>query len=135
MHTFKLTADPDWVVRDDGLRCQVELSNYQDFLASGGVPLPADPPSPTEIIAALTAALERHYDLTASTRRYDNRYTCALRAGYPGPFHAEGSAFATWMDACNALGYQIMAAVQAGTHPMPTEESLIAEMPPMVWPE
>lgn len=97
------------------------------------------PPTPTpktndEIIAELTASLEAHYDTTAQERRYDNRITCALRAGYAGPFQAEGQAFAVWMDTCNALAYQIMAECMAGTRPIPTVDELLAEMPELVLP-
>lgn len=87
-----------------------------------------------EIIKELTAALEAHYDAKAKEKRYDNRLTCTLRAGYAGPFQAEGQTFAQWMDNCNAYGYQVMADCLAGTRTTPTEAELIAELPVMVWP-
>ena len=74
------------------------------------------------------------YDAAAQSHRYDNRFTCALRAGYPGPFQAEGLAFASWMDTCNAHGYEVMADCLAGARPIPTEEEFLGEMPEMVWP-
>lgn len=92
------------------------------------------PPSNEETIAVLTAALEAHYDTTAQVRRYDNRLTCAVRAGYPGPFQAEGLAFALWMDGCNAYAYQVMADCIAGKREVPIAEALIAELPAIVWP-
>lgn len=92
------------------------------------------PMSAADIEAILIAALDAHFDATANQRRYRDRYTCTVRAGYAGPFQAEGQAFATWMDTCNALGYQIMAEVQAGTRPIPLPAELIAAMPAMVWP-
>lgn len=89
-------------------------------------------PTVQEVVDAMTAL----FDATAQARRYDNRITCALRAGYAGPFQAEGQAFATWMDTCNALGYTMLAEVQAGTRPMPaTVEDALALLPPMEWPE
>lgn len=87
-----------------------------------------------EIIKELTLELEAHYDAKAQVRRYDNRITCALRAGYAGPFQTEGQAFAVWMDACNAYGYQVMQDVLAELRSIPTAEELIAELPEMVWP-
>jgi hypothetical protein len=92
------------------------------------------PMSAADIEAILVAALDAHFDATANQRRYRDRYTCSVRAGYVGPFQAEGVAFATWMDACNALGYQIMAEVKAGTRAIPTPAELVAAMPAMVWP-
>jgi len=81
------------------------------------------------------AALSNHLDTTAQARRYDNRITCALRAGSPGPFQSEGVAFASWMDACNALAYQFLSEVQAGTRPVPSStQELIDALPAMVWP-
>lgn len=86
------------------------------------------------LIASYDAALGRLFDAKASERTYRDRYTCAIRAGYPGPFQAEGIAFATWMDTCNALGYQIMADVRSGLRPLPTLEEFLAEMPQLAWP-
>lgn len=85
-------------------------------------------------MAEYVAALESHYDAAAQSRRYDNRLTCTLRAGYPGPFQTEGLAFATWMDECNAYAYGQMALVQAGERDQPTPDELVAELPAMVWP-
>lgn len=93
-------------------------------------------PEPTEqeIQDALTQALNKHLDSVAAQRRYDSRFTCALRAGFPGPFQAEGLAFAAFMDACNMVGYTLMKRAKAGDIPVPTDAQLIAEMPAMVWP-
>ena len=94
------------------------------------------PPSLEEQIAVFDAALVTYLDATARERRYDNRVTCALRAGYPGPFQAEGIAFAAWMDKCNALAYSLLAEVVAGTRPMPdSPQALIDLMPAIEWPE
>lgn len=95
-------------------------------------PAPYVPPAPT--VDDFDAALTAHLDATAQARRYDNRITCALRAGYTGPFQAEGQAFATWMDACNWQAYQVLAGVQSGALTMPTVEEFVADLPDMVWP-
>lgn len=87
------------------------------------------------LVSRYDAALTAHLDSTAQSRRWADRITCAVRAGYPNPWQAEGAAFGQWMDQCNALGYTILAEVQAGTRPLPSLEDFIAEMPPMVWPE
>jgi len=80
-------------------------------------------------------ALDNHLDSVAQQRRYDNRFTCALRAGYPGPFQAEGQAFAAWMDTCNATAYQILFDVQQGKRLPPNSvEEFINLMPIMQWP-
>lgn len=83
---------------------------------------------------SLITVLNNHLDSVAGQRRYDNRFTCSLRAGYIGPFQAEGAAFAAWMDQCNLVGYTIMAEVKASLRQVPTPEELIAAMPVIVWP-
>lgn len=83
---------------------------------------------------SLTQTLNKHLNEVAAQRRYDDRFTCALRAGFPGPFQAEGLAFAAFMDECNMVGYTMMKRAKAGEIPVPTDAELIAEMPAMVWP-
>ena len=111
-----------------------ELSD--EFIASMGLVATEPPAPPPPTVADFDAALTRHLDATAQARRYDSRITCTLRAGYPGPFQAEGQAFALWMDACNLAAYTLLAEVQAGTRPLPENtQALIEALPPMVWPE
>ena len=86
-------------------------------------------------ITAFDAALTAHLDATARQKRYTDRITCMVRAGFVGPFQSDGIAFSTWADGCNVLAYQMLQAVQAGTEPMPeSPEAFIATLPVMVWP-
>lgn len=87
-----------------------------------------------QTIAEYTAFLEGKFDAAAISKRYDNRLTCALRAAYPGPFQAEGAAFGSWMDECNAIAYALLLKVMAGEAEAPTTEQLWAMMPEIVWP-
>jgi hypothetical protein len=82
----------------------------------------------------LTSALSDYLNEVAGQRSYDDRFTCSLRAGYPGPFQAEGQTFAAWMDECNMVAYQIMSEVKRGMRPVPTEAELIEALPVIVWP-
>ena len=75
------------------------------------------------------AALEAHYDSVAKSKRYDNRLTFALRAGYSGPYQAEALVFAQWMDNCNVMAYQYMLDVEAGKLERPTIEAMIEMLP------
>lgn len=86
------------------------------------------------IIDKYQAAHDAHLNAAAKSRRYDSIHTAALRAGYPGPFHDEGVAFAQWMDACNAAGYQIMAEIEAETRAPLSVDDYIALLPPLVLP-
>jgi hypothetical protein len=87
------------------------------------------------LVASYDQALSNHLDFVAQSKRYDTRITCAVRAGYPGPFQAEGAAFAAWMDDCNAQAYRMWAEIEAGTRLMFADTAeFIAALPPMVWP-
>lgn len=103
------------------------------------IPLPmeaaAEPTlTPEEIVARLAAAVQIHLDATARQRNYDNIRSAALRAAYPGPWQAEGIAYAQWMDACWAHAYQVQADVAAGLRTIPTASELIAELPTLELP-
>lgn len=95
---------------------------------TGTYPIPQPKPTQDEILASLISVLEIEYDIVAKEKRYDSRYTCALRAGYQGPFQQQGIIFAQWMDNCNTKGYEIMSDVLLGTREIPTPEELTTEI-------
>lgn len=111
-----------------------DYATYIAWLAEGNTPEPIDPPTQAEVIASYTSALEAHYDEKARERKYDNRLTCTLRAGYAGPFQAEGTAFAIWMDNCNATVYGVLNDVISGLRSAPSITELISSLPVLVWP-
>lgn len=94
------------------------------------VPLQTD-----AIIAGFDRHLEAFFLAKAQERRYSSISRLIGRAGYPGPFQAEGIAFGTWMDACNAICYAVMADVLSGKVALPTWEDLMAQFLAMEWPE
>lgn len=85
------------------------------------------------LIKKFVASMEAHFDSVANVKNYDTRYTCALRAGYSGPFQSEGQAFALWMDSCNAYGYQELQKIKDGTRSVPTVEEFLSELPSAPW--
>ena len=86
------------------------------------------------IIDKYRRAHDAHLNAAAKTRGYSTIQSAAIRAGYAGPFQAEGQVFAQWMDACNALGYQVVAEVSAGTRPPLSIEEYILLLPVLVLP-
>ena len=120
----------DWLEADLG----DDLPAHADLIAlvrSKIVPYVPPPLTPADI----ESAMDQLFEQTAKAKRYDSRATCALRAGYPGPYQAEGLAFATWMDAQNAKAYALLAQVKAGKMPMPESvEAALALLDPMEWP-
>lgn len=128
----ELVETEDWYFQDDGEGPY--LAKWPDGLA---LPTDEEVEHAGFLVEQQTyiAALEAHYDSVAKQRRYDDRKTCTLRAGYAGPFQAEGTAFAIWMDNQNVYAYAQLDAVLAGDREKPTPDELIAELAPMVWPQ
>jgi len=122
------------MLRNDALALGTPLTEYEDMIAlveSRIVPYVAPPLT----VQAITDTMTALFDAVAQSKNYDNRITCTMRAGYPGPFQAEGIAFATWMDTCNATAYVLLAEVKAGNMPMPeTLDAALSLLPPMIWP-
>lgn len=79
----------------------------------------------TEAVGVMTEYMNEF----ANERYYDDIKSAALRAGYEGPFHAEGIKYATWMDNTWAAGYSILASVESGDIDPPTKEELLAMLP------
>lgn len=82
----------------------------------------------------LIKAIQNHLDTEAQAHFYDGILSlCSYDTSANSKFGAEGRAGVIWRDACWALGYQVMADVEAGTRTIPTITELLAEMPEMVW--
>lgn len=80
-------------------------------------------------------ALEEYFDKKANERGYTTIHTASLRAALVNsPYHAEGVAYGTWMDTCNAKGYEVLDQVKAGTIPLPSIEDFILMLPVLVLP-
>lgn len=95
---------------------------------------PLPPPTLEERMKILLQTVDQHLDAPAIAKGYDGIKSAALRAGYPGPFHDEGTAFATWMDATYSACYQLLAQFNAGQIPEPTPDDLISMLPALVLP-
>jgi hypothetical protein len=81
------------------------------------------------LIKRYEGALDAHLDSVAHTHRYTDRFTFALRAGYPGPYQAEGVAYAQWMDACNVQAFSLLQRVLSGQEALPSLEAFIGALP------
>ena len=114
---------PDEIYRD--------LLGKQIEVGPDGMPREYVPPPPSmdDTAALLLRAVDERLNAAARLKGYDSIVTAALRAGYPGPFHDEGVVFAQWMDQTYAHCYAVLADVQAGRRPVPTEAELMAELP------
>lgn len=91
-------------------------------------------PTKKQRIEVIENEVQLFMDSEAQQKGYDNIRSAALRAGYPGPFHNEGVAYAVWMDEVWSACYAILADVEAGNRPEPTTAELLAELPALVLP-
>jgi|GEM_PF-1462008 len=89
-----------------------------------------------ELQDAFTDAVQTHLDAFAQTRNYDSIMSAATYATSTVPkFRAEGQYAVEARDATWAKGYEILDEVLSGQRPMPSIEEVIAELPPLAWPE
>lgn len=94
------------------------------------------PPTPDQIVAQYTGTVQQHLDAFARTRNYDGILSAATYATSIVPkFKVEGQYAVEARDSTWAKCYEVLAAVEAGTRPMPTMEELIGELPELVWPQ
>lgn len=82
-----------------------------------------------QVRARLQAAVQAHLDATARARGYDSILSACSYAASANPYQAEGAAFLAWRGAVWQTCYQVLAEVESGTRPVPTEAELIAGLP------
>ena len=88
-----------------------------------------------KIIADFTQSVQKHLDDFARTRNYDSILSAATYATSTNPkFAVEGQYAVEARDATWAKCYEVLAAVEAGSSPMPTLDELLAELPVLTWP-
>lgn len=86
--------------------------------------------TPEEVQAMLTAKVQKYLDATAQKLGYDSCLSvCSYVDTGVTKFDEEGAAFRKWRSAIWEKGYEIVAAVRAGTRSVPTEAELFAELP------
>lgn len=94
-----------------------------------------EPLTPEQIIAQYIAAVQKRLDDFAQTRNYDGILSAATYATSTVPkFKAEGQYCVEARDATWAKCYEVLAAVESGSRPMPTMDELLAELPVLTWP-
>ena len=99
------------------------------------IPQPADADVNRELLKGLLEdSVQSHLDEVARSKGYDNCLSCVSYQSSSNPvFAAEARAMTACRDAVWTKCYQVMAAVQAGTRPIPDVAQLIFELPAIVW--
>ena len=90
-------------------------------------------PTPQEQLKAIEQAITKHMDEVAQAKRYDNRDSCRLYAGYVNPFQAEAIAFGQWVSACWVTSNEAQALIMQGLMQIPTPEEAVASLPNHPW--
>jgi len=107
--------------------------SYRCYFA-GEIEKPVENPA-VQIIAQYTAAVQNRLDAFFQDRGYDGVLSAATYATSSVPkFKAEGQYAVSARDATWAKCYEILAAVESGALLMPSQDELLAELPPLVWP-
>lgn len=99
-----------------------------------------EPIPPEEIAATLKAqvadAVQRHLDAAVAERNYASASAAVSYVGDPNPqWNAEGRAIRDWRSAVWTACFAALDAVLAGERPPLMPEEMVAELPPLVWPE
>ena len=102
--------------------------------------IPPYQPTPEEQQEALkqhfTSLVQGRLDDFAKTRNYDDMLSlCTYATSKNSKFAAEGQYGVEVRDETWDKCYEIMNAVLAGEQEVPTDEELLAELPPLVWPD
>jgi hypothetical protein len=88
------------------------------------------PDTPQQIIACLTAAIQRRLDEAAQSRGYDSILSAVTYIDSSVPqFAADAREFIDCRDDTWATATQIMGEAMAGKRPVPTEAELMALLP------
>lgn len=114
----------------------VDRQEYQAWISKGNAPQPADAPTPAQIEATFSDAIQKRLDDFARQREYDGIVSLCSYAGDPDPtLNAEGTLGVTKRSQTWVKMKQIRAQVLAGTRPMPTSFADIeADLPALTWP-
>lgn len=132
-----------WQALLDDANCVVTVNNWENTV---GIPCAFDTPlgyfwngtdfipNPEVVKQELKAAVQAHLDATVQTRNYNGILSCCSYASSTDPsFASEGAAALVWRDEVWRHCYEVLAAYEAGTRPLPTADVLIAELPVLNW--
>ncbi len=114
-----------------------QAGGYEIVTGSDGRPVavPPAPLSPEEIQQHIMAAIQDRLDTFARSRGYDNILSAASYATSTNvTYQIEGQYAVQARDDTWAAAYAVLAEVMAGQRPMPAFDEVLAELPPLAWP-
>lgn len=88
-------------------------------------------PPQTAVVTYFSRVIDAHVESVAKSKGYNNAASCASYVTDPNPaWAAEASAFVAWRSQVWTTALNLLNSATA----IPTEESVIAALPAMVWP-
>ena len=124
-------TDSAYIPNDDH---NADYLTYLEWVAKGNAAEKIQP-TPEQIQAQLTNAVQHYLDNTAKSKNYDSILSLASYATSHNPkFAAEGQAGFLWRDAVWETCYALLDEVMSGQREIPAVEELIALLPTMEWP-
>lgn len=113
-----------------------QLWSAQELAAIGLQVRVPPPPSQVDPATLFASAIEAHVEAVARQRGYSGAASLASYIASTMPtWAAEAAAFVAWRDSVWLYAYSQMAAVQSGSRPLPTVETILSELPVISWPE
>lgn len=133
-------------IADDQFRVQDDCDGKGPYIAYWNRPEPQPTMDEINAMAPMiqasmletmaVSAVQNRLDDFAKTRGYDNILSACTYATSAVPnFKAEGQYCVNMRDAYWAKCYEILGAVQQGLRTLPSLEEVIAELPPLQWPD
>lgn len=106
---------------------------------NSGQPVLMDKPAPTpqQVAAFISAAVQKHMDGAARQSGYDDIKSAVTYAEEPAveKFQLEGLAFRLWRSLSWARCYELWAEVESGAREPMTADEVISELPALILPE
>ena len=140
IHGDNIPADAVEITTEQHAALLAGQSNGKRIVADAdGYPILQDPPPPTpeQVIASITAAVQAHMDAAARDAGYDDVRSAVTYADEPAVprFQAEGRAFRAWRSLVWARCYELLDEVKAGKREPMTAEQVIALLPALNLPQ
>lgn len=112
----------------------IDRRAYEAWLEEGNTPEPVTVGTPEQVFLRLQAVVQKRLDEWARERGYESILSlCTYATSTVPKFQAEGQRGVEVRDSFWQFGYELLAQIEAGEAPIPTEEGLLAMMPPLTW--